>query len=230
MFRMMRSFLSTATVTVLVIGVPLALPTTAGAQIHPPRWSADSILVQFERDGGGLRLGYVQAMRVLDRPSPDLATTRDSVLGGLERLALSATNPPVRTAAALTIMSAASEDRPRPVPEVVTRLTRIYTQTSDPAVRSVMRGIAWRLADKPGALRLMRLIVLAEDSVQARRPLSNFDDASAIREAIENLARFSPEGRATLADLHRGKRLRSYVGKERLEHLARRNFEVERQP
>lgn len=185
----------------LSLTVPLfltaSLAPTASAQDRPAKGSAAAVLARFERayrtdsattDANG-------QLRTLlwsgDRSRPAFT---DSLLSGLENLALKSEDRDIRVNATTTLASAGYQVD-HPVPNVFDRVARIYRSTDDWSVRMhIILSSSW-MAERSKAIRLLK-------SVAAQHGTSrDYEDAP--WHAVGSLHKMGAEGRVALRDLQR---------------------------
>lgn len=211
--------------TLLLMLAPVALPAQ-GTFADPVRtWPVDSILARFEADARARppsSIGSALAAGVLSLPSP-YASRRDSLLNGLERMALLSDDQRVRHWAASELAFSGTVGRPEPpLPGVLRRLVRIYRARPDPVVRIAIRRSLPEQAERSAALTLLRGIAATPDTL--RHVVDHVGDERL--EALDRLAEMGEEGRAVLQTMHRNREARSPQGQARLEEMARRGFPV----
>lgn len=141
----------------------------------------------------------------------------DSVLDGLQRLALTSPRPEVRTHA-VGLLATAGKHWPKARSlQAGNRLAAIYRGTSDPDLKALLVGLSLAWLAEPGpALPVLRDVATQAESRQ------DFPEASVW--AVESLARMGDPGRAVLRDLHRRGAVRSVAARSRLDALARTGF------
>jgi hypothetical protein len=168
---------------------------TAGAQEQREERGAvgaSQLLQQFEREGTTHQNSLLAIVRYPDRHG---RAKVDSVLDGLERLALTSTSDLVRARAAGNLaMAGASE---RPVPGILQRAMRVYQASNDPQVRrAILRSMGFQ-KDRTGSINVLKAVV-----IQARGeedfPEAPFLAASALhwmgKEAAAALVELRDEG------------------------------------
>lgn len=122
----------------------------------------------------------------------------DSLLVGLEQIALTSDDESLRTRATSKLVGTASDRYGMvPIPGAMQRIRRIYRQTSDPAVRSLIVASLSRVADRTAAVAWLREI--------ARQGPKTEDFPDAAHQAITTLIATGEEGRAVLRELHRNR-------------------------
>jgi hypothetical protein len=180
------------------------------------------------RDTHVTHVGRVRALRLLNDPAAPPAA-RDSLLDGLEGFAARSDHPQVAFFAATVMVEAGSRGQSRPLSGVVGRLERIYRATPHSYVRTGIRGLAYLLAERASAARLLASV--AEEHVGAHGGnalLSGVDSPQA--HAIRELAAMGPAGRDALVDLHRRDAVSDPFARDYLRQLAGRGFPVEDRP
>ncbi len=141
----------------------------------------------------------------------------DSILDGLERLALTSDNQRVRIAAAIWLGTPGEMDPPRP--GIVDRLSRVYRTCDDQAVRRALVGPAFSQRDTAAALQFLEMV--ARDD----RPEDRGSDEPPARGAVQYLARLGPRGRAVLERLQREGGVKNPVARANLNYLAKGDFQ-----
>lgn len=214
-------------VALLVIGFAVVPVRPAAGQpglCRPGDCSVSRVLAQFEEDirlHGSYRGGYVWALRIMTQQDSFTSAARDSLLAGLEELALGAADPNVRHRASTVLSLAGEPDSGKPLPGIVARLERVYRQTQDDLVRWNIRARAPLQADRRAAAAFLCSLAVAP-----MPPPRAFDERDAATDALEQLARMGDVGRATLRQLHTGRTVRSEQARAYLEHLAQQGFPV----
>lgn len=189
----------------------------------------DSVLRWFEADvrthvvqSSGSRLVY----DILDLSHPYLAR-QDSLLDGLERLALTSTDRNVRQIAAARIAIAGEIGRTAPPRSgVLSRLVRVYRGNSAWLVRSTIMDRIPFLAERRAGAAFLRSIAAEPDTSSGIGPHGYFAMGDPRTEALARLAEMGEEGRAVLQAMHRNRDAHSPQVRLRLENMARRGFPV----
>jgi hypothetical protein len=200
--------------TLACIGAALAPGTAQGQRATPS--SVAGLLHEFATGpvGGSGRalhgIGHILAHR------DSMKARADSIVAGLEDLALTGPSSRVRShAVGLLGMSRSSSDRAFHA-DVVIRLGRIHRRSTDPAVRLTaisQLGFPWRDAH---AVRLLAAILEGTPAAPA------FEEEP--EAAASSLARLGPEGRRALRSSHDGKRIRSARAQSYVGGLIQRGF------
>jgi HEAT repeat protein len=147
-----------------------------------------------------------------DYPTADV----QSLLQGLEQLALTATPPRLRAEAAFRLSIPGSHRTSRPLPGMFARLERVYRASSDPLVRSVVVDAMGDLADRREAVAFL-------EQVAAQHPPAF---AGAAGRAMASLLTMGDEGRAGLKRLHETGAVRDPEAKGDLATLAKHGYRV----
>jgi hypothetical protein len=216
-----------ALLVVVVARVPL------GAQVvrtDPARiWAADSVIARFESD---IRMHVVNSQG-LDAVAGILmlpgvfAARQDSLLNGLERLAVTSNDSNVRRRAAYWIAFAGTGGRAvSPVKGVCSRLARIYRARDDAGVRLAIRNGMPLQAERRAAAAFLRSLAVEPDSSGGNGVEGYFSIGDPRTEALARLAEMGEEGRAVLQAMHRSGEARSPQARMILDDMARRGFPV----
>jgi hypothetical protein len=184
-----------------VLALFAASSIVAGAQgvVPPPRSTmsagAQQLLTSFENraETGPASLGTL-----LRRPELYNKKVIDSVVVGLEKLALTSSSPSVRSNAAWNLAVAGSAKMSDP--GVLDRLTRVYQRSHDELVRRSILGRMYQQQNKKGAIQfLMKVASQAPDQL-------GYEEAAL--EAVSGLSYMGDEGRAALLELKNSGRLK----------------------
>lgn len=175
------------------------------------------LLARFDRDHQGANIPVLVVGSVLTHADRLPVAMIDSVLDGLQRLALTSPRREVRTDA-VGLLAFAGQHWPKPrSPRAGNRLAAIYRGTSDTGLQALLVGMSLPHLAEPGpALPILRDVAMQAESRQ------DFPEASVW--AVESLARMGDPGRAVLRDLHRRGAVRSAAARSRLDALARTGF------
>lgn len=167
-------------------------------------------------------IGASHVYRVIVNPESYSVAVVDSVLDGLEHLALRSTAPGVRHAATLTLLTAGERRENRPgIKRVAPRLVRIFETTSDRTIRwSVLTSIR-RQADVDIVLAFLRRAATQPGLVLARPPYDEDDEPTL---AIQALASLGERGRSILRQMHTDRSAGTPMARNRLDWLVSRNF------
>ncbi|HET7462277.1 MAG TPA: hypothetical protein VFJ82_13575 [Longimicrobium sp.] len=209
--------------------VPIS-PVIAQQSAHPAvTWPIDSVLKRFERDKAALRSSPVP-YEILDLPR-SFAARQDSLLDGLERLALDrGTNIDVRRSSVL-VLATAGEVRSgyAPLPGVMRRLARIYRAQPlvDPSMlRAMIRAALPMQNERASAIALLREAASEPDD-RGPDPVHGYFTVGEPRtDALAQLALMGEQGRAALEAMHRRGEARSPQARIILEQMAREGFPV----
>jgi hypothetical protein len=192
-------------------------------------WPVDSVLARLEAD---VRANLVQSMGA--RLTYDVfylgnafAPRQDSLLDGLERLALTSDNDTMRREATSLIAFAGQVGRPSPpVPGVFPRLLRIYRSNTAWLVRALIRDQMPEQAERRAAAAFLRSIAAEPDTGSGTGPHGYFAIGDPRTEAVARLAEMGEEGRSVLQAMHRNREARSPQVRIMLDDMARRGFPV----
>jgi hypothetical protein len=198
-------------------------PPALGAQ--PSSWGAQEILRQFETDistNAGAAVGVSRLLQVLHQPESSSAKI-DSLLAGLERLALQSPNPNVRQSAAGYLLAAGSPTEvPRPFTQATERLARVFENSADQVVRHSIIENMPRQANVDRAIRFLRAVATKPDPA----PQRYFDQPDEPTQAIEALLRLGERGRSALREIHSNRNAGSARARAQLDLLASRNYSL----
>lgn len=200
-----------------------------GSRQDPVRgWPVDTLLVRFERevrvnDPRSFASQFIGA--ALDLPAP-YTSRQDSLLHGLERLALTSDNANVRQLATIKIATAGDIGRTPARTGVLPRLLRIYRTDRSWIVRALIRDQLPRQAERRAAAAFLRSVAAEPDSSAGMGPHGYFSHGDPRIEALARLAEMGEEGRAVLQAMHRSGEARSPQARITLDGMARRGFPV----
>lgn len=177
--------------------------------------SIAEVLEQFALDARSRGLepsewGESVAMSILTQWGEIAPARTDSLLDGLERLALAGSNEYVRQSAASTILFSVPER-----PGTAARLLRIYRRSPDPLVRSTIASASIRLRERALLIPLLKELATQDESNE------DFTEASWV--AVSVLLHMDEEGRQALRELHASGRARG-KGRAQLDRIARHDF------
>ena len=214
---------------VMVVAVRMPLTAQSLTQIAERTWPVDSVLSRFEADvraNTANGVGENAVARIIDLASP-YSARKDSLLNGLERLAVTHSDRYVRQAATLWIASAGEVGRTAPpVRGVWPRLLRIYRSNTAWVVRSTILDQSPMLVERPSALALLRSVAAEQDTTTPMGPEGYFGFGDLRIAALSRLAEMGEEGRAVLQAMHRSGEARSPQARMILDDMARRGFPV----
>jgi hypothetical protein len=193
-------------------------------------WPVDSVLARFEADVRNHvvnSLGSDIVSSILHLPA-SYAARKDSLLDGLEHLALSSREDVVRRMAVGYIGFAgkggATWSR---VPGVMNRLARIYRTQGDVGVRLAVRNQLPLQAERAAAISFLRALAREpDDANDGTGPHGYFSFGDPRTEALARLAEMGEDGRTVLQAMYRSGEVRSPQGRIMLEDMARRGFPV----
>jgi hypothetical protein len=201
--------------TTAVIGISLAPRSITGQATAQVRRSPSELLADLaggrnERaSAAGLAITHVLAHR-----TQYAAGDVDALLQGLERLAITGSEPQVRAEAAARLAIPGARSDAHPLLGTLARLQRVYAASRDPLVRGVIVGTFGDLAERREAIRF------AED-IASRSPEDFTDAASRV---IASLLMMGDEGRASLARLNESKSVKDPEAAHSLVLLARTGY------
>jgi hypothetical protein len=153
---------------------------------------------------------------------------KDSLLDGLERLALSSDDGFVRSAAAGRIAFAGEGGTNwHPLRGVMARLVRIYHTTAHPDVRLTILDALPLQSDRGPALAFLRSVASAPDPTNnAGGPQEYFSFGDPRTRALTKLTEMGEDGRMALQAMYRGHEVGSVQGRIWMEEHARSGFPV----
>ena len=198
--RSMRRTIAVACRAIAFLVAICEFAPVIGAQpVDPPRAirsaSAQHLLSSFEKRAA---TGSASLGTLLRQPERYEKLTIDSLVDGLEKLALSSSSSVVRSNAAWNLAIAGSarlSDR-----NLLNRLVRVYEQSTDELVRRSILGRMHVQQNRPAAIRF--LIKVATESTSQQ----DYEEASL--EAVSTLSYMGAEGKAALLILQRNGELR----------------------
>ena len=206
----------------LLVAPAHAQETSVRVIINPEGLSVAQILERFARDKSAppYRSAQERTMRaMLWQHHGDFSEAQiDSLLSGLEELALTGGDGTLRRSAVFFLANAGSPEARSPRDDVVHRLERIYEQTSHDEVRESVLTDMPRLAARGEAIRFLRRIAVQPPEEQALSGAPGY--------AIAMLAVAGEEGRDALRTLHRQDLVRDRDAKRVLEGYAERGFRL----
>jgi hypothetical protein len=149
-----------------------------------------------------------------DYPAADLAVFQQ----GLEQLALTSDSRRLRTSSTFSLSQLGSRAKPHPVAGTMERLERIYQQSTDPEVRSMVVVSLYDVSERPRALAFLERV--------AKQAPDNQDFPGAASRALGSLVLMGDEGRAVLQRLYRTSAVRDPDARLELDNLAKRGFRI----
>lgn len=159
-----------------------------GAQASPSPRGAKETLADFQKFGRTRRGSFPDEVRHPERYG---STRVDSVLAGLEQIALTAEPRFIGSSAAASLAHAGSvENAP---PGVFDREERVYAKSKYPIVRLTILNRMFEQKERVRSLRFLRSVAAQRTEQQ------DFQDAAVT--AVEGLSRMGVEGRAALIDM-----------------------------
>jgi hypothetical protein len=216
-----------AFVTGLCLMASSSLDAQASWTDRPRTWPVDSVLARFEagersraNPNGADDLVY----GILYLPAA-YSARKDSLLDGLERMALTSDADRVRQAATSFIAFAGQGGHIVPGGgSVLARLLRIYRADSQAAVRFTIVNRLPLLTERRAAAAFLRTIAAEPDTTRGHPIHGHFSHGDLRIEALARLAEMGEEGRAVLQAMHGSGEARSPQARTILEHMARRGF------
>ncbi|MBB4637772.1 hypothetical protein [Longimicrobium terrae] len=186
--------------------------------------SVDSTLSVFKRDARQRVLvsrGADLVMGILQRPAAP--ARRDSLLNGLQRLALESDDPNVRLDATNYFGTAGSW---RQRISIVEGLRRIYQSRDSLRLRSMVLDKMPQQADRAAAVGFLRSVA-AEPDLNGTDPIHGlFTNGDRRTQALARLSEMGEDGAAALRAMHRSGEAKSPQAKIILNDMARRGFPV----
>jgi hypothetical protein len=213
-----------------------SLEAQSGWTDRPRTLPVDSVLARFEA-GERSRANPNAANRlvydILYLPRV-YSARKDSLLDGLERMALTSDAHRVRLAATSFIAFAGQGGHVVPGGgSVLARLLRVYRAGDRADVRLTIINRLPLLTERREAAAFLRTIAAEADTSGGQGPHGYFSHGDLRIEALARLAEMGEEGRAVLQAMHRSGEGRSPQARAILESMARRGFpvgEARRQP
>jgi hypothetical protein len=217
----------------LVVCVMVAPPPLCGQSPMAERarnWPVDSVLLHFERDASARVRNSAatgSATEIIYLPRAYTAR-QDSLVDGLERLALTSHNANVRSEAVALIAFAGTGGRTAPpLPGIIPRLARIYPAWPGDIVQLHIRNSMPEQAERRAAAAFLRTLAIAPDPGNGGMgPHGYFAVGDPRAEALSRLAEMGAEGRAVLQAIHRSGEARSPQARAILARMAQRGFPV----
>lgn len=179
------------------VALGLIAPLACAAQVASTtivRTGARDVLTRFEKNARTGRSGVPDVVR---HPESYPRTTVDSVIAGLEMLAVSAEPELVRSEAAVALASAGSDDHP--IPGVFEKKVQLYQRSNS----NLVRGMIIAYIDS-GQERTRAIDFLKATATSPAPP--RFDAAPFL--AAQHLSFMGAEGRAILTELYASGRLK----------------------
>lgn len=181
--------------TFAVLTGPVSVRAQSKIQVSPSRMGAHEVLTRLER---GDHTGKRSASSIVREPEKYPRARVDSVIEGLERLALRSKSGMVRSEAAATLTMAGAANSP--IPGVFERTLGVYHRSSDNLARGMIISFMYHQRDRARAISFLKSVA-AQDSAHADYPEAPF-------RAAQTLSEMGPDGRSALAKLHRTGALR----------------------
>lgn len=172
-------------------------PTTSDSQVdermQPSVQSARQTLLVFER---GARTGSASLALMMRHPEKYPQPRLDSIIEGLESLALKSKSSEVRIAAANSLSAAGTVSNPNTT--IIARQIKVFTLSQDELARRIILGRMSMQTDRVSAISFLKAIASKEAAHQ--------DYEGASLEAVSTLSYMGSIGRTALSDL-RARRL-----------------------
>lgn len=205
----------TAAVIAAILGVP------AGVRAQQVTRGAAQLLADFAREGQAVTQGRMASTgitEILLSHERYPQSKVDSLLAGLEDLALHGSTQQVRMAAAERINTAGRRGVPQPLPGTAERLQRVYRASRDSLVKTTLLGAMGVIAEQSAASSFLRAIAMKSEQEQGFH--------GEVHEAIRALLCMGEEGRAAVRELHDRKLVRHHEEARHLDDLARAGYEL----
>ena len=135
----------------------------------------------------------------------------ESLVSGLDELAVSGSTPRLRAEAAVSLSIPGSKRAVHPIPGIFARLERVYRRSTDPLTQSVLIDVMGESTARQHAAKFLERI--------AKQEPADFSEAQ--YKAIQSLRRLDEEGRMVLKRLHETKVVREPKAKLTLAALAK---------
>ena len=167
----------------------------SGAQIPQPRRSASEVLANFQKLARTRMGSYPEEVR---HPEKFASARVDSILDGLEQIALTAEPRFTGSVAAAALAYAGSVEKAPP--GVFDRAVRVYTKSKHPIVRLKILNRMFQQKEGSRSLAFLKSVAVQRTDQQ------DFQDAASA--AAEGLSRMGADGLAALVELQDRKLLR----------------------
>ena len=191
----MRSFSCLLLGLVVALAVGPAASTLGAQQGRRPPQSPSALLDAYSREfddprsTGRASMGLTQVLtHHAEHPAGDVET----VLAGLERMAIGGSTSRLRAEAAASIAIPGSRKSTRPLGGTFARLARVYRSSDDPVVRSIVVGAMGGLSEHRAAVPFLEHIAKQQDE----------EFAGAAGKALTSLLMLGDPGRPALERLH----------------------------
>jgi hypothetical protein len=219
-FRGMIMYLARVLLLVAFLG---GVSGPCSAQDSRPGLSSDVLLGRFEKERraqGRSTTGAHDAIgTILWRSSPSDAPRVDSLLAGLEKIAIESNEPSARgSAAGLIALAGANSGR-----GIVNRLVRIYDKSGDAEVRFIIVRLMKTQRERRDGLSFLRRVAL-EPSTQSPSHPPRGDDLSLQKAALQSLMLMGSEGKQMVQSLYADKLVKDWSARAYLDYLARTGF------
>jgi hypothetical protein len=209
----------------LLVLLLVSAPVQAASQPHPSptEWPpVERLLRLFEeayRDN--VRPQTAGVTRIMVFPDSFAPARVDSLLGGLERFAISSEHRAVQSMALITLSRGGMDNRRLAIPGIAARLVRIHENSSTPRIRDEAVTMLGEQVEREIAVEAL-LRIAVRDSSQQRSP------EGALR-AVWSLTRLGPQGEAALRMLHARRLVREPTARHSMREIAiRRGWERRR--
>jgi hypothetical protein len=176
---------------VLLLALGLIAPIACAAQVASTtivRTGAREVLARFEKHA---QAGNAAVPDVVRHPENYPRTTVDSVIDGLENLAMRA-EPEFARRDAIIALTLAGSDK-HPIPGIFERVMRVYQRSDSHLVRVMVIGYIADGQDRARAIEFLK-------STATTPPPPRFDVAPIL--AAQQLSHMAGEGRAILSELY----------------------------
>jgi hypothetical protein len=195
----------------------LAAPSVNAQRPHHISSTPAQLLAAFVRahETSEPNAGY-DLTRVLGDHTNYPAGDVESLLRGLEQLALKGASSRLRAEAALNVALPGSRRSARPIPGILGRLQGIYHSSSDRLVRSVIVAAMAEQAERPQALAFLERLAVQERG----------DFPGSASQALGTLVAMDEEGRTVLRRLHKTGSVRDPKARSELTVMASRGYRL----
>lgn len=218
-FEQMTSCYNGATVALNLLGAVLTAAPLASQTPHRVTRDPAEMLAAYVREHEALDRRFMAGGNltyILLRHSTYPAAYVETLLRGLEDLALRSSATRLRSESVLLMAIVGSHRVADPLPETYARLIRIYQGSQDGLVRLMVISAMGDLAVRSRAAAFL-------EGVAARYPLRYVTEPDA---AVQSLLRLGEEGRAVLKRLHETGAVQHQETRYRLGVLAGRGYRL----
>jgi hypothetical protein len=217
-FEQMTSYYKGATVALYLLGTVLTAAPLASQTPDCVTREPAELLAAYVREHEALERRFMaegDLIHILLRHSTYPAGDVETLLRGLEDLALTSSAPRLRALSVPLLAVVGSHRVTQPLSETYSRLIRIYRGSQDPLVRMMVINAMGDLAVRSRAAAFL-------EGVAARDPKRYVTEPDA---ALGSLLRMDEEGRAALMRLHETGAVQHRETRYRLELLARQWYQ-----